>query len=250
MRPRAGQQGRRRLQHRRAVVRRRPRARFAFAQRWATATLTLASAWDDDQGAFNRLAKEGFYPVRRHSADGRVVVGPKGVRIAPLPSDRFCSGHLVWTRGRRRKRARGSRSTPPSPSMATPASAGASSRRGCGRSMRQSTLPRAATDVCAGRSRRPTRSRVRRAPARTCWDVPRRPSVRRRGPAPRPRQEAVWEHHVARRTQTVDAAARELGADGAEVHAFRDARERSRACSSAPDRAALFCSVRPYLDYH
>ena len=78
---------------------------IAFAQRWATATLTLASAWDDDQGAFNRLAKEGFYPVRRHSADGRVVVGPKGVRIAPLPSDRFCSGHLVWTQQAAQTRA-------------------------------------------------------------------------------------------------------------------------------------------------
>ena len=37
-----------------------------------------------------------FIPVVRHSADGRVVRGRNGLRIAPLPTDRFCSGHMVW----------------------------------------------------------------------------------------------------------------------------------------------------------
>ena len=68
---------------------------IAFARRWALETLALTDAYSDDQGVFNRLMVHGLYPVKAHSTDGTVVVGPNGVRIAPLPADRFCSGHLV-----------------------------------------------------------------------------------------------------------------------------------------------------------
>ena len=58
-------------------------------------TLALTDAYSDDQGVFNRLMVRGLYPVKAHSDDGTVLVGPNGLRIAPLPAERFCSGHLV-----------------------------------------------------------------------------------------------------------------------------------------------------------
>ena len=78
-----------------------------FCERWADATLHLPSDqwWSDDQGVFNRLLtgrgswpfmNTGFYPVRAAGHGGALVHGPEGLRIAPLPAERFCSGHLVW----------------------------------------------------------------------------------------------------------------------------------------------------------
>lgn len=60
-----------------------------------------ADPYSDDQGAFNRILTRGLFPVRAFSKSGRVVgpisgFGPDGLRLAPLPADRFCSGHLVW----------------------------------------------------------------------------------------------------------------------------------------------------------
>ena len=74
---------------------------ISFVKAWATATLGLRDPYSDDQGAFNRLIQTGFYPVKRFSASGRVVgpvpgFGPHGLRVAPLPAEHFCSGHLVW----------------------------------------------------------------------------------------------------------------------------------------------------------
>jgi hypothetical protein len=68
---------------------------IAFARQWALETLALTDAYSDDQGVFNRLLVHGLYPVRAHSPDGTVVAGPNGLRIAPLPAEHFCSGHLV-----------------------------------------------------------------------------------------------------------------------------------------------------------
>ena len=67
-----------------------------FAREWALGTLALDDPMSDDQGVFNRLMVRDFVPVVRHSIDGRVVRGRNGLRIAPLPTDRFCSGHMVW----------------------------------------------------------------------------------------------------------------------------------------------------------
>ena len=58
---------------------------IAFARRWALETLALTDAYSDDQGVFNRLMVHGLYPVKAHSTDGTVVVGPNGVRIARCP---------------------------------------------------------------------------------------------------------------------------------------------------------------------
>ena len=56
---------------------------------------------DDDQGAFNHLIARGMYPVRAFSKSGHVIgpidgFGAEGIRLAPLPADQFCSGHMVW----------------------------------------------------------------------------------------------------------------------------------------------------------
>ncbi len=67
-----------------------------FARRWAAATLALTDPYSDDQGAFNRLLTSGLYPVAAAPGTrGRVIRGAGGLLIAPLPADRFCSGHLV-----------------------------------------------------------------------------------------------------------------------------------------------------------
>ena len=69
----------------------------AFCERWARSTLKLETWWSDDQGVFNRLlTARGFYPVRAASSDGRLVHGPDGLVLGPLPARRFCSGHMVW----------------------------------------------------------------------------------------------------------------------------------------------------------
>ena len=60
----------------------------------------LADPCSGDQGVFNRLMTSGLYPVRAASADGAIIHGPDGLRLAPLPADRFCSGHLVWVQQR------------------------------------------------------------------------------------------------------------------------------------------------------
>ena len=78
-----------------------------FCERWADATLHLPAEqwWSDDQGVFNKLltghgtwpfADTGFYPVRAASTDGKLIHGPFGLVLAPLPAERYCSGHLVW----------------------------------------------------------------------------------------------------------------------------------------------------------
>jgi len=78
-----------------------------FCERWAEATLHLPAEqwWSDDQGVFNKLltghgtwpfAATGFYPVRAAGLGGRLVHGPFGLKMAPLPVERYCSGHLVW----------------------------------------------------------------------------------------------------------------------------------------------------------
>ena len=71
-------------------------AGIAFAAEWALQTLNLNNPFSDDQGVFNRLIVRGMFPVVAHSADGRVIRAADGLRVAPLPADRFCSGHLVW----------------------------------------------------------------------------------------------------------------------------------------------------------
>ena len=71
-------------------------ASIRFARTWAEETLALTDPYSDDQGVFNRLMIRGLYPVVAHSADGRVIRGSDGLRIAALPADQFCSGHLVW----------------------------------------------------------------------------------------------------------------------------------------------------------
>ena len=71
-------------------------AGIAFAAEWALQTLNLNNPFSDDQGVFNRLIVRGMFPVVAHSDDGRVVRAANGLRVAPLPADRFCSGHLVW----------------------------------------------------------------------------------------------------------------------------------------------------------
>jgi hypothetical protein len=69
---------------------------IAFASEWALGTLALTDPYSDDQGVFNRLILRGLHPVVSHSPEGDVIRGADGLRVAPLPSDRFCSGHLVW----------------------------------------------------------------------------------------------------------------------------------------------------------
>lgn len=74
---------------------------IALARRWALETLNLHSPHSDDQGAFNNLLADGMYPVKAASPSGRVIgpvrgFGPEGLRLAPLPIDRFCGGHTVW----------------------------------------------------------------------------------------------------------------------------------------------------------
>ena len=71
-------------------------AAIRFARTWAAETLALTDPYSDDQGVFNRLMIRGLYPVIAHSADGRVIRGSDGLRIAALPAEQFCSGHLVW----------------------------------------------------------------------------------------------------------------------------------------------------------
>ena len=82
-------------------------AAIAFCARWADHTLHLPAAqwWSDDQGVFNQLltgrgswpyVDTGFYPIRSAGLDGRLIHAPEGLVIAPLPAERFCSGHLVW----------------------------------------------------------------------------------------------------------------------------------------------------------
>lgn len=77
---------------------------LAFLRQWAVATLSLQDQWSDDQGVFNRLitteraiqaGDTPFYPVRSAGLGGRVVHAPFGLRMAPLPAEFFCSGHLV-----------------------------------------------------------------------------------------------------------------------------------------------------------
>jgi hypothetical protein len=77
---------------------------LAFLRAWAVATLGLQDEWSDDQGVFNRLitteraipaGDTPFYPVRSAGLGGRVVHAPFGLRMAPLPAEFFCSGHLV-----------------------------------------------------------------------------------------------------------------------------------------------------------
>ena len=66
--------------------------------RWATTTLRLPEQlwWSDDQGVFNSLlTSKSFYPVRAAGLDGRLVHGPSGLVLAPLPAARFCSAALV-----------------------------------------------------------------------------------------------------------------------------------------------------------
>ena len=187
---------------------------IAFAQRWATATLTLASR-DDDQGAFNRLA-EGLIRWAT-SADGRVVVGPKGIRIAPLPSDRFCSGHLVWTRQAAQTRAcvsvhlhRWRRRQ----ALALP-------RAGLWALNAPEYFTEGRYDVCAAEAA----ARSAAVPGGRRAYVP-------GGPAPKPCAGEDPHHGLGkkrfgalcgRRVSTVDAAARELDLMARQVHAFRDA---------------------------
>ena len=81
-------------------------ATVAFCETWAATTLHLPSHmwWSDDQGVFNQLITgggmpgggTGFYPVRSAGLGGRLIRGPRGLVIAPLAAERFCSGHLVW----------------------------------------------------------------------------------------------------------------------------------------------------------
>ena len=66
-----------------------------FAKEWAEGTLALTDPYSDDQGVFNRLMVRGLFPIVAHSAQGDVIKGPADLRIAPLPAERFCSGHLV-----------------------------------------------------------------------------------------------------------------------------------------------------------
>ena len=79
----------------------------SFCTQWANATLRLTSDqwWADDQAVFNRLltgrgtwpaTDTGFYPVRAAGLDGKLIHAPGGLLLAPLPAERFCSGHLVW----------------------------------------------------------------------------------------------------------------------------------------------------------
>lgn len=68
---------------------------ITFAQEWALGTLALTDPYSDDQGVFNRLILRGLYPVVAHSNEGDVIKGPGSLRIAPLPAEKFCSGHLV-----------------------------------------------------------------------------------------------------------------------------------------------------------
>ena len=76
-----------------------------FCGRWANTTLHLPERmwWSDDQGVFNQLLtghgsadRTGFYPVRAAGLDGRLIHGPAGLVLAPLPAENYCSGHLVW----------------------------------------------------------------------------------------------------------------------------------------------------------
>ena len=85
---------------------------IAFCEAWANRTLNLPPAqwWSDDQGVFNQLltgrgswpqVDTGFYPIRSAGLGGRLIHGPtsdhiSGLVIAPLPAERYCSGHLVW----------------------------------------------------------------------------------------------------------------------------------------------------------
>ena len=78
-----------------------------FCERWAETTLHLPKDqwWSDDQGVFNQLLTgrgtwpfqdTGFYPVRAAGMGGKLIHGPRGLVLAPLPAERYCSGHLVW----------------------------------------------------------------------------------------------------------------------------------------------------------
>ena len=82
-------------------------AAIAFCRLWANRTLALREWWSDDQGVFNRLLTgrgtwpvedNGYYPVKAAGMGGNLVHGPRGsgLILAPLPAERFCSGHLVW----------------------------------------------------------------------------------------------------------------------------------------------------------
>ena len=80
---------------------------IAFCSRWAELVLHLPAAqwWSDDQGVFNQLltgrgtwpqVDTGFYPIRSAGLGGRLIHGPERLVLAPLPAERYCSGHLVW----------------------------------------------------------------------------------------------------------------------------------------------------------
>ena len=64
-------------------------------------TLALQDPFNDDQGVFNRILTRGMYPVKAYSTSGKVIgpidgFGPDGLKLSPLPIDRFCGGHMVW----------------------------------------------------------------------------------------------------------------------------------------------------------
>ena len=80
---------------------------------WANETLYLNNEWSDDQGVFNRIiTRRGFYPVRKVTDDGSVILVPSDsaistngvtshspshdIPLAPFPATFICSGHLVW----------------------------------------------------------------------------------------------------------------------------------------------------------
>ena len=83
-------------------------APLRFLREWALSTLRLSDEWSDDQGVFNRLVTtarpldagaDPFYPVTAAGLGGRIINAPFGLKMAPLPAEFFCSGHLVRAPG-------------------------------------------------------------------------------------------------------------------------------------------------------
>ena len=154
------------------------KAAIEFTRRWHAKLLAPTDDWHmEDQRGFNILVMDNFYPTvgAADAADGSVVLAAnKTLRLMPLPSGRFCSGHTFFIQQSGRPQAclnvhvtfteggvhQGHtrctatpcashavhcRSRAPCVAQACTASYGASKRRGCGTSSRRATLARGVT---------------------------------------------------------------------------------------------------------
>ena len=160
----------------------------------------------------------GLFPIVAHSAQGDVIKGPADLRIAPLPAERFCSGHLVHVQ-------RGGDTAGCLSVHATFTEYGDAGKRWRFLEAKLWALNEPAY-YTAGRYltfvRRisPTRCRARRA---RCTVQGTRPEVRRRGSQLRATAEAVWRYHVTeamKRSVRLRANQRLMSR---QTHALRDA---------------------------